>query len=81
MRKESPKSNQPSTYLFPQQRDSTCMLMPFYHLPILNQQQNKDGSLRHFDREWHTKIEWLTKTFPGIRDWHTAMGRLSFPLV
>lgn len=66
-------------YMFPQQRDASCFLMPFYHLAIMQEQQKKDGTIRHFDREWHTKLEWLVKTFPGIRDWHVAMGQLSSP--
>lgn len=78
MSKKGPKEL-PSTYLFAQQRDSSCMLMPFINYAILREQQDPRGTLRYLDREWHTKEEWFIKTFPALRDWHLALRKLSFP--
>ncbi|CDZ77760.1 hypothetical protein BN59_02050 [Legionella massiliensis] len=69
----------PSTYLFAQQRDASCMLMPFINLAQMRSQKKRDGGLKLFDRSWRSKEEWFSDTFLALKAWYEAMGRLSFP--
>jgi hypothetical protein len=78
MSKPGPKKAD-NTYLFAQQRDASCMLMPFINYAVLAQQVDKKGGMRYLDREWHTKEEWFLQTFPALRDWYLTMNQLSFP--
>ena len=78
MSKDSPKAAR-NAYQIAPQVDSSCFLMPFINLERIKAQQSQDGTLRYFDRDWHTKEEWFLKTFPAIRDWHLAMNKLTYP--
>ncbi|MCS5709153.1 hypothetical protein CC99x_009570 [Candidatus Berkiella cookevillensis] len=70
--------SQPTEYCFAQQRDSSCHLMPFINLQILNTLRTgkaEDLDL-HQKGSWHTKRAWLPETFKHTKSWQKAITAL-----
>ncbi len=75
-----PDKRKPASYCFAQQKDSSCHVMPFMNLSILNNtrqqalEQKNEFSVQD-QKQWYTKLNWLPQTFLWTRTWDEAIAK------
>tara|TARA_R110002110_G_scaffold121431_2_gene297204 strand:- start:36746 stop:38617 length:1872 start_codon:yes stop_codon:yes gene_type:complete len=76
MSAQGPKK--PAEYCFAQQKDSSCHVMPFINLQILNNMRAGTGGELNLSegKDWYTKREWFPQTFKWTKNWQQAMAQL-----
>jgi hypothetical protein len=65
-------------YCFAQQKDSSCHIMPFINLSILNALRSQaSGKINlNDDASWYTRREWFPETYRWTKSWQEAMNKL-----